>query len=264
MDIYNWQPGAIKYKGMCFHGTTMDLDSGVFTNLQEDDALWVTSDEYMAEEFAFLFKGSNALHAVFEIYIDLQNAAELIKSPKLDSFLHIHACLDVRDCIPIFKTMGFDGWYTLGSLGTLVYDDIAIFGGSYQVKAVKYYDEAIDDWTEYMSISKFLEIWKDESGTVGSTQNDKTAGFNEEIGLYNSLMSGDIRWACVTDNQRFGVGVYSWHHYKDEADWNAQMTNGIVVPASTKGGQPITPPIVNKLLEERLSGGFEEYYYEDD
>ena len=41
-----WKPEGRSYSGICYHGTTMDLSSGVFTELEEGqqdswEALWM-------------------------------------------------------------------------------------------------------------------------------------------------------------------------------------------------------------------------------
>jgi len=162
---------SIELNGTVYHGSSVDLtedDATLISELREDysdwDAVWVSDEESIAEEFS---ENSNwgdedsLLYVVYEIEANCDNLAELPYdlTQELKEFYGLE---DFREIIPTLTQNGYNGWLTTGSIGNRQYEDYALFNPScLQIKRVKFL--VGDEWTEYMSIQEgeeFLESLK--------------------------------------------------------------------------------------------------------
>lgn len=58
-------------------------------------------------------------------------------------------------------------------------------------------------------------------------------------------------WCCVTNTDKLGYGVYSWHHKKEDADHNAEVLKGKAVPVDYYKGEMITPAYAMSVAIKR-------------
>lgn len=55
-------------------------------------------------------------------------------------------------------------------------------------------------------------------------------------------------YACIVASATYGYGVYSWHIDKKEADYNASIVSGKVVPVDYYEGHLLTPPLAKAVI----------------
>lgn len=119
--------------GTLYHGTSFedddDDDDEIFDTFNPNvygdyDAIWVTDDKYIAEEFSNR-NGHNNRY-VIEVEYSSTNMA-IIDQGLFNDLKEYLGIYDLREAIPFLKNEGFDGWITQGSIGRHVYNDIAIF-----------------------------------------------------------------------------------------------------------------------------------------
>lgn len=67
-------------------------------------------------------------------------------------------------------------------------------------------------------------------------------------------ISDNPQYAVVTNSERHGYGVYSWHIKKKDADNNALTVRGVVVPVDYYHGQVILPYLARRVAEGFLKG----------
>lgn len=62
------------------------------------------------------------------------------------------------------------------------------------------------------------------------------------------------QFAVVTTklNSGYGVGIFSWHVFEEDAEHNAKITKGMVVPVDYVGGQLIIPPFAEAAIRRAL------------
>lgn len=149
-------PAGKPYKRRCFHDTYLMREDGMITELGMNhtdwEAIWVTPDETAAEKFATSrYKDSAAVPAVYEgavslstaLSIDLRLAGEISDEFGID---------DIREAIPDLRHMGYDGWVTLGSIGGIIHEDVAVFDESLiTFESVKLMNG--DSWTSYVRLN---------------------------------------------------------------------------------------------------------------
>jgi hypothetical protein len=75
------------------------------------------------------------------------------------------------------------------------------------------------------------------------------AGFDNENNRYKSLsIANDVEFAVVTDCEEHGYGIFSWHHFKEHALYNAAVTGGKVVPTDRYNGELLTPALATAVV----------------
>lgn len=156
--------------GTYYHGTT--LRDGEFINRLEveysdHEALWFSWEDDVSDEFAdnYYNEGEN-IKIIFEVYLKSDNIADLPYelTQEINDF---YGYEDFRESIPMLHDeKGFDGWKTMGSIGSRIYDDIAIFDESLvEIKSCKLFIGG--DWTDYMPLDEAEELyteWYEKKG----------------------------------------------------------------------------------------------------
>jgi len=165
--LMNWYKKAqlledfptISFHEIVYHGT-YTTSNNFFTDLDESysewGAVWVTDDERASEGFALDYGlAKNEMGMVLKIEAKLPQLILLeYGNPALKELQEQQMCEDIRECIPYLTQVGYDGWKTMGNLGPMLYNDIAVFGTGNDLLtplAVKLYRN--NEWSEYMSIS---------------------------------------------------------------------------------------------------------------
>jgi hypothetical protein len=75
------------------------------------------------------------------------------------------------------------------------------------------------------------------------------AGFDDEANRYKSLsVANDVQFAVVTNCEEHGYGVFSWHHFKVHALYNAAVLGGRVVPTDRYNGELLTPALATAVI----------------
>jgi len=163
-EVADFDFQAMSYNNTCYHGTFFGED-GFFDELDAEmsdfGAIWVTPDEIAAEGFSENGSEEGTVRGIFKINVNLRNIVIIDKSPQWKTFRDMMGCEDdLRDCIPYLERQGYDGWFTTGWLGSydsIIYEDIAIFGGgNFSVQSVKLFVDG--KWTEYMSVAEAKEL----------------------------------------------------------------------------------------------------------
>lgn len=153
----------ISINGTYYHGSTFDLESGEFDNLDSDysdwGAVWLTSDENVAEIFAKDwndFDDENTFPIVFKIELNVDNIADIDvnRKPEFDEYLSEMGFFDYRELITHLKRMGYNGWETTGSIGHTYYDDVAIFG-DVNINVAKILKNGV--WSDYVPIENIMD-----------------------------------------------------------------------------------------------------------
>ena len=148
--------------GIYYHGFYVEDDSGLFdelnTGCSDYDAVWVTEEETIADEFTdYNSYSDNSIKVVYQVQVKSTGIADIdyqISREILDSW----GLSDFRESIEILKRKGFKGWITPGSIDLHMYDDIALFYPDEQTKIVSVKLFMNDDWTDYMDLDKAQEI----------------------------------------------------------------------------------------------------------
>lgn len=63
-----------------------------------------------------------------------------------------------------------------------------------------------------------------------------------------AINRADISHACVTNSERWGQGVFSWHASEADARHNAGITGGVVASVSYVDGEVQIPREANEAL----------------
>jgi hypothetical protein len=66
-------------------------------------------------------------------------------------------------------------------------------------------------------------------------------------------MDDNPQFAVVTQSDEWGWGATSWHHNRVDAEYNANVTEGRVVPVDYIDGEMIVPPLARAALQKGLS-----------
>jgi len=124
--------------GTFYHGTSFDKDEEPFDSFSIDmsdyPAVWVTDDEEIAKEFASNREG---IPVLYTINFNSNKMAQIDYSlfEDLKDYLGF---FDLRESIEWLRNLGFEGWVTQGSVGTDLYNDIAIFyEDMIEIKSIK-------------------------------------------------------------------------------------------------------------------------------
>ncbi len=62
--------------------------------------------------------------------------------------------------------------------------------------------------------------------------------------------SDNPSYAVVCNSPQHCVGVFSWHHDEDDAQHNAALTGGQLVPVDYVNGQIIIPPLAGNMIKK--------------
>lgn len=72
--------------------------------------------------------------------------------------------------------------------------------------------------------------------------------------LYNSLaICHDVEFAVVNEDE-YGGGVFSWHHFREHAEFNAKVVGGVVLPVDRKDGEVLIPERAKRVIERFMDG----------
>ena len=165
-EEYSLDLDTIELDGIYYHGTSLDKDDDFFQDFElghsDWEAVWFSDNENIAEDFGDNWGNDDNVVIIYLVEIKSNDIVNI----SLDTFEEIkdfYGYEDLRESIPILA-QEYDGWKTLGSIGSNIYDDIAIFNTKcIRIKQAKI--QINDEWSEYMSLSEIEEKfnkWKDE------------------------------------------------------------------------------------------------------
>lgn len=150
-----------KLDGEYYHGTSIGENDDLFHEFNighsDWDAVWFSSDEYIAEEFSEnSYRDDNEIKVVYQVNLKCNSIADIDYNQAIE-IKNQWGLYDFRESIPTLKQKGFNGWKTTGSIGHSVYDDIALFNlNCVKIIGVKLLID--DNWTDYMPLSKAQDI----------------------------------------------------------------------------------------------------------
>lgn len=78
--------------------------------------------------------------------------------------------------------------------------------------------------------------------------------YDERYGceVYGSLaICHAVEW-CVIRESEYGGGVYSWHHFREHAEYNAKVLCGRALPVDRKDGEVLIPELAKRVIERCL------------
>ena len=176
--------------GHVYHGTVINLEEGdgLYSKLrvgQSDwDAVWVSDQEKIAEEFSEnkSYDEEKGIFVVYMLeanchdiaYIDYDDSKEIVDSFVVDDFREVFSMLD---------RLGYNGCKTLGSIGSTIYEDYAIFDENcLEIIAAKFKVE--DEWTDYMSIIEAEEFLEKQKENINEDKTFDRVGIDREYGYY--------------------------------------------------------------------------------
>ena len=151
--------------GVFYHGSKTDegeifndFDPSVFGDW---GATWFTSMEEIAEEFTeWHADDANEKTVVYRVRIKSDNIADLEDYDYAKDIMNAYEefgmvdSSDFREMIPILENR-FDGWITVGGLGSRKYDDVAMFNmDKVEILDVKVKEKG-GEWSEYHPIDDF-------------------------------------------------------------------------------------------------------------
>jgi len=149
----------IRINGEFYHGTVVTGSNLIYTfnsDYSDWDAVWVTNDEEIAEEFADNWRNETDILAIYKVHVKLTGVAD-IDYDKYQEIAEYSGTRDLREFIPTLIDKGYNGWRTIGSIGSLQYDDFAIFDPSnIKILSVKLLTHG--GWTEYMTLADAQEF----------------------------------------------------------------------------------------------------------
>lgn len=146
--------------GIYYHGTTMD--EGFFDTLDPDysdwGAIWFTDDSNIADEFSDNSGDENRV--MFKVRLKSENIADLSMLDTANEYMETQGVKDLRETIPHLVEEGFDGWITTGSIGSHIYDDIAIFNEDcIEYLGISFYEDG--DWSDFIDIEEAEEKYEE-------------------------------------------------------------------------------------------------------
>jgi len=128
--------------------------------------LWFSDDEDIANDFADNFYDDmDNIKIIYNVEINSSDIAD-ISYELSKEIVDFYGYDDFRECIPMLQEKGFDGWFTTGSIGSKIYDDIAIFDEDvFFIKECKMFIDG--EWTDYITLNeaeKTYNIWFEKKG----------------------------------------------------------------------------------------------------
>lgn len=116
--------------GTFYHGSSVESGEDPFEVFEfgysDWDAIWITPDKYVAEEFCSWQGDKGRDFYLYTVNFSSKNMALI----DMSVFKDLQECFgfdDLREYISFLSQHGFDGWVTQGSIGRTIYDDIAVF-----------------------------------------------------------------------------------------------------------------------------------------
>lgn len=150
-------PKIISFDDEYYHGTVMNkTDLITQLNIGDDlfQAIWFTTDEYIAEKYADnkFDDEINQYKVILLLTVKANNIAsftyeevvELLEKLKLEDF---------RETITFLKKKKYKGWQVPGSIDLDLYNDMCVFYENLiKVKGISFFIN--DDWTPYFDLQK--------------------------------------------------------------------------------------------------------------
>ena len=152
----------VKMKGIYYHGSV--VEKGEFfdslnTGRSDWDAIWFSDDENVSNEFSDNWYNEDDVDkykVIFRCNINIDKVA-YIDYDRFKKVLDKYELTDLREFISILKENGYNGWKTIGSIGSLTYDDYAVFDeDDVNIQDCKLYNNG--DWTDYISLDEARKI----------------------------------------------------------------------------------------------------------
>lgn len=150
--------------GYFYHGTVLRKDEELIEKLEtgysDYDAIWVSSEEDVADDFSDQFGVEEGeIRCIYKIKLDnVENVVKLTYEQTQD-IMEEYGLFDFRESIDILKNMGYKGWLTIGTIDEKIYDDYAIFYEDLiYIEEVKFYIN--EQWTDFMKINDAIEFLK--------------------------------------------------------------------------------------------------------
>lgn len=147
-----------RINGIYYHGFSISKDgeTELFDcfnfGFSDWEAIWVTEDETIAEEFSsWKSDEDDDIRVVYEVNVKSSGIADIDyeTSQEISDYWGIS---DFRESINILKDKGYNGWCLPGSIDGHMYDDIALFYPNDQTKISRVKLFINDDWTDYMDM----------------------------------------------------------------------------------------------------------------
>jgi hypothetical protein len=147
----------IKIDGIYYHGTTYDKKEGKFTSFDtgysDFNATWFCDDEHIAEMFSDNKSDyfGKTIQIVYKVQINSEHIANVNWWSVAKELMEFLSTKDFRECYGYIQDLGYDGCLTSGSIGSEMYDDLAIFD-LYCVKILSYKTFKNGKWSKYVAI----------------------------------------------------------------------------------------------------------------
>ena len=144
-----------------YHGTYIseksDLIEQFTTGYSDYDAVWFSTNEDIAEEFAYnsARKDSDIL-IIYNVILKLDSIA-IINDNLAEEIKDFYGLFDFREAIPILVRNRYDSWEVTGSIGSKQYDDIAVFDES-KIDIISAKIKINGKWTVYLPLTKIEKI----------------------------------------------------------------------------------------------------------
>jgi hypothetical protein len=159
-------PEAKSIKGPFYHGTCISGVDDNFDTLKSEmsdfGAIWVSPNEWISKVFA----SNNCDNMGGGIPVVYRTGQNLEKAIPLDQYVinelsEEFGVSDPRDLIPYLEMEGYDGWVTMGSVGTDLYTDIAIFKNDVEIDGMKIFVNG--KWSDqFFDVSEINEKMKSD------------------------------------------------------------------------------------------------------
>lgn len=147
----------IYYHGYSVNENDNDLFTEFDTNYSDWNATWVTDNESIADEFSEQYETEKSIRVIYKVLVKTSGIA-VIDNDTANNILDEWSIDDFRESIEILKNQGFKGWTTTGSIGRLIYDDIALFYPDEQTKILTAKLCINKKWTDYMPLNDAQKI----------------------------------------------------------------------------------------------------------
>lgn len=122
------------------------------------EAVWVSDDEYVADEFSsWKTNDDDDIRVVYKVKVNTTGIADIPYEESQD-IMEYFGLSDFRESIPYLKDKGYKGWITPGTIDSTRYDDIALFYPDEQTQILEAKLYINDDWTDYMSLPEAQEM----------------------------------------------------------------------------------------------------------
>lgn len=254
-------PGS-PFEGSCYHGSSFELGEWPFAELSDEwsdwEAVWVTPDEGAAREFALNRSGPGRVPVVFKVEVALENMADIGLSGELRDWMEESGCEDVRECIPELHRLGYDGWRTTGSIGRMLYEDIAVFSGRAEVSSASVLVDGA--WSEYLPVEEVYERYKEAAEEGEKTEAWAVAKHHLCARTTSRPSCSSSRWSLASSSRSaLGKGAADSANAGTSAQVVIQLPDGSWVSRDGSTKDPTQAMAFETYLEatevaERLGG----------